>query len=489
MLICARTCVVHATAAVTVHPRPAVLKMLEKEIDLNRLSAVQFVPGGLIRLTFKDPDDMASLVESGFINLDGVECSVTNSDRPHTLVYIHHYPAEGDDAILCEDFKTFGKVFFCKRQAFMGRPHLLTGSRILTMSMEKPIPAQITIDGYPVRIWYRGIKPFCSICKTMGHKAADCPFNGKCRECGEAGHLARNCPSRRTGNVWGSTPYVVPPAADFPPISSGDVANLPGNVPCPPNESVDLPSEEMVISAPGEASNNEISNLNNVPKQSEASEINSVPNNSIAGQNTSLVNNSESGQSTGPLVNDSVMSGQSTSPIVIDNVRSGQSTSTLVKSSQSTGELFIDNVKSGQSTSSLVKSGQSTSEIVKSGQSTSKLVKFGQSTSKIVKSGQSTTNTSVGQSVTNVDDDITEFSSQDSTPVQGSESPDISEFSSPLTRSMSSDGFEVVSRKRSKKRVMVPSHTQLASTVSKRTRAVPNLPSRKGKPQPQPWLS
>ncbi|PFX29488.1 Transposon TX1 uncharacterized 149 kDa protein [Stylophora pistillata] len=183
VLVCARTCVVHATAAVTVFFRPDVLKMLEKAVDFGKLSAVQFVPRGLIRLTFKDPDYKASLVERGMLNINGGECSVTNSDRPHTLVYIHHYPAEGDDEILCDDFKHFGKVVFCKRQTFMGRPDLLTGSRILKMSLEKPILAEVTIDGYPVRIWYRGIKPFCSICKVMGHKAADCAFNGKCMRC------------------------------------------------------------------------------------------------------------------------------------------------------------------------------------------------------------------------------------------------------------------------------------------------------------------
>lgn len=90
-----QTCVVHATAAVMVFSRPNVLKMLEKVVDFEKLSAVQFVPRGLIRLTFKDPDDKASLVERGMLNINGEECSVTNSDRPHTLVYIHHYHAEG----------------------------------------------------------------------------------------------------------------------------------------------------------------------------------------------------------------------------------------------------------------------------------------------------------------------------------------------------------------------------------------------------------
>ena len=42
----------------------------------------------------------------------------------------------------------------------------------------------------------------------MGHKAADCQHNGKCRECGEASHLARACLSRRGGRVWGDGPIL-----------------------------------------------------------------------------------------------------------------------------------------------------------------------------------------------------------------------------------------------------------------------------------------
>ncbi|XP_022802581.1 hybrid signal transduction histidine kinase L-like [Stylophora pistillata] len=224
----------------------------------------------------------------------------------------------------------------------------------------------------------------------------------------------------------------------------------------------------MVISVSGEAScNNETNSLIKEPKESEASEVNCISNNSTSGQSTSQVNNSKSGQSTTPIVNESSKSSQSTRPIV-NSSKSGQNTSQIDNSS-----------KSGQSTSQIVnssKSGQSTNQVVNSSSN------YGQSTTKVV----NVSNISV---VVDIEEDNTEFSSQDSTPVQGSESPDISEFSSPLTRSVSSDGFEIVTRKRPKKRVMVPSQAQLYSAVSKPTKAVPNLPNRKGKPQPQPWLS
>lgn len=150
---------------------------------------------------------------------------MTPSDRPYTIVYVHHFQAEGDDALLLEEFSRFGKIKASKHQHFAGRPNLLTGSRVLTMSLSKQIPAEVFIGSYPTRVWYRGMAPFCQICKSMGHKAADCEHNGKCRECGEAGHLARACPSRRGGRAWGVVPVPASatPMADaqsFPPLGA-----------------------------------------------------------------------------------------------------------------------------------------------------------------------------------------------------------------------------------------------------------------------------
>ena len=203
---CSNTCVVHVPAAIISHEKSRVLSFLEEVVDFNKLSAVQFIPRGLIRLTFKELADKERLVSQGSIVLENVECDVTPSDRPYTMVYVHHYPAEGDDALLLEQFRRFGKIVATKHQHFSGRPSLLTGSRILTMSLSQQIPAEVFVDSYPTRVWYRGMAPFCQICKSMGHKAADCEHNGKCRECGEASHLARACPSRRGGRAWGVVP-------------------------------------------------------------------------------------------------------------------------------------------------------------------------------------------------------------------------------------------------------------------------------------------
>lgn len=139
---CVNTCVVHAPAGLMNHERTKVLSMLEGVLDITKLSAVQFLPQGLIRLTFKESADKDNLVELGKLIIDGHDCDVTNSDRPNTTVYVHHFPAEGDDNKLTAEFGHYGKIISVKRQTFLRKPNLLTGTRIITMSLTKPIPAQ-----------------------------------------------------------------------------------------------------------------------------------------------------------------------------------------------------------------------------------------------------------------------------------------------------------------------------------------------------------
>lgn len=92
VFLCANTCVVYAPVAIVAHEKSRVLSMLEE--------VVQFFPKGLIRLTFKDPADKYRLASQGSVMLDNIECSVTPSDRPNSLVYVHYFPAEGDDILL-----------------------------------------------------------------------------------------------------------------------------------------------------------------------------------------------------------------------------------------------------------------------------------------------------------------------------------------------------------------------------------------------------
>ena len=236
---------IHASEMMANYDKARVIALLRESIDFERLSAIQFCPRGLIRITFKNASDKEDFARMGSLALDGHDLSVTSSDKPPSLVYVHYFPAEGDDALICDELRKYGEVIGIKHQNFSGIPGLLTGSRILTMVLSDPIPAEFRIDDYPVRVWYRGIPPFCQICKVNGHKAADCQFNGKCRRCGSPDHKAHACT-----RPWGQSvvpmevavPVVVPdpPETVVPAVSDSSVLD----------EGADEPVEDVEDEAP-----------------------------------------------------------------------------------------------------------------------------------------------------------------------------------------------------------------------------------------------
>ena len=224
---CVKTCVIHASEMMASYDKDRMIVLLREHIDFGRLSAIQFCPRGLIRITFKNASDKDDFARMGSLVLDGHDLSVTSSDKPPSLVYVHYFPAEGDDALIRDELSKYGEVIGIKHQSFSGIPSLLTGSRILTMSLSDPVPAEFRIDDYPVRVWYRGIPPFCQICKVNGHKAVDCQFNGKCRKCGSPDHKAHACVRQSVVPTEAAVPEAVPdPSGAVVPVVSESSAGL-----------------------------------------------------------------------------------------------------------------------------------------------------------------------------------------------------------------------------------------------------------------------
>ena len=254
VLECVKTCVIHASVLVASYEKARVIELLRECLDFEELSAIQFCPRGLIRVTFKDVADKEDFVRVGSLTLDGHDLSVTSSDKPYSLVYVHYFPVEGDDALIRDELGKYGEVINIKHQSFSGIPGLLTGSRVLTMVLSDPVPAEFRIDDFPVRVWYKGIPPFCQICKISGHKAADCQFNGKCRRCGSPDHKAHACT-----RPWGqpavpmevAVPVVVPDPSETVVPAVGEVSvEDAGSVSAPTGVPVPSPSGCVLGTAP-----------------------------------------------------------------------------------------------------------------------------------------------------------------------------------------------------------------------------------------------
>ena len=68
---CVKTCVIHASEMVASYEKARVITLLRECIYFDGLSAIQFCPRGLIRVTFKDAADKEDFVRVGSLMLDG----------------------------------------------------------------------------------------------------------------------------------------------------------------------------------------------------------------------------------------------------------------------------------------------------------------------------------------------------------------------------------------------------------------------------------
>ena len=129
----------------------------------------------------------------GRFNIRKHECTVQATGHPQVDVYVHYYPFEAPDEDILDALSKFGQIKNLRYQSFPGYPNVKTGSRIVKMVVEREIPSQLTIRGFPCRFWYKEQPLRCNICRGIGHLAASCPNKGLCRRCKEPGHTAGQC--------------------------------------------------------------------------------------------------------------------------------------------------------------------------------------------------------------------------------------------------------------------------------------------------------
>ena len=189
---------------------PGILVNLGKEA----VHSVQFLPWGSFRASFSSPEHKVRIESKGRFNIGSHECVVQATGPPQVDVYVHYYPFEAPDADIRSVVSKFGQIKGLRYQSFPGYSNVKTGSRIVRMVVEREIPSQQSIRGYPCRVWYKGQPIRCNICREVGHLAASCPNKGLCRWCKEPGHTAGQCTK-----AWNTAQVAVPAVAG--PSSSG----------------------------------------------------------------------------------------------------------------------------------------------------------------------------------------------------------------------------------------------------------------------------
>ena len=194
---CSRTLAVHFAPAVYRSVGSAqVLPELVKSLDIANVQCIQFIPNGIVRVTFKESAQCDAALAGG-VSFRGAGLRVTPVDARTRLVYLRDLPAEVPDEPVKAFFRKFGVLHSLSPQFHPGWPDVKNGTRVAKVTLSKDLPSSVRIAGFDARLWYQGQPQSCPVCRQFGHRVRDCPLNGLCRRCQQPGHMARECPSRR----------------------------------------------------------------------------------------------------------------------------------------------------------------------------------------------------------------------------------------------------------------------------------------------------
>ena len=177
-----------------------VLPELVKSLDLPNVRGIQFMPHGIVRVTYKEPAQCDAALASG-VSFRGVLLHTAPVDSRTRLVYVRDLPVEVPSDGLKVFLRAFGVVHSVVEQTHPGMSNVYTGTRVVKVTLSKDLPSSARVSGFDVRFWYQGQPRACPVCRSYGHRVKDCPFNGVCRRCRLPGHMARECPSRSTATV------------------------------------------------------------------------------------------------------------------------------------------------------------------------------------------------------------------------------------------------------------------------------------------------
>ena len=240
---CPRTLAVHFPATIYRSTGSAqVLPDLAKSLDIANVQCIQFVPNGIVRVTFKESAQCDAALASG-VSFRGSKLRVAPVDARTRLVYVRDLPAEVPDESVSVFLRQYGVVHSLSPQFHPGLPGVKNGTRVAKVTLLKDLPTSVRIAGFDVRLWYQGQPQPCPVCRQFGHRVRDCPLNGLCRRCRQPGHMARECSSRRLS----ATVVPAPASGVDPPMSVADEEEEPDYACSPASEPGDCSGDEEVV--------------------------------------------------------------------------------------------------------------------------------------------------------------------------------------------------------------------------------------------------
>ena len=161
-------------------------------LPADKVKAVQFLRGGIVRLTFEDEVTRNDVLARG-ISFQGIQLRVVSAMSDVRSLYVRDLPVEVPDDVVSSFLASFGDVVHVTRSTYKDFPSVCDGNRIIRIVLKQDVPYFLRIADCNCRVWYARQPVQCVICRESGHVGRDCPLSGRCRRCHQPGHVARLC--------------------------------------------------------------------------------------------------------------------------------------------------------------------------------------------------------------------------------------------------------------------------------------------------------
>ena len=157
-------------------------------------------------------------------------------------VFVDHAPLQMPDQYLFELLAPYGRVLSVEHLKVKGFQNVKSGTRRVSVVINKSIPAVMKISNIQLSFCYRGQPPFCFVCQEVGHAGRDCPISRQAhRNTLNNPDLSPEDLHHKLNNVKegdlrvklnhskkiGQVPKGVPAATSSPPLLAADLPHMP----------------------------------------------------------------------------------------------------------------------------------------------------------------------------------------------------------------------------------------------------------------------
>ena len=175
------TSVIHIPAKLVGKDKiPKVRGDIVKAIGEKKVAAVQALSATKYRIAFTSSSYRHERDVNG-IHFRGVTLTPHPAYEEVKSVFVDRAPLQMPDQYLYDLLAPYGRVLSIEHLKVKGFQNVKSGTRRVSMVINKSIPAVIKISNIQLSFRYRGQPPFCFVCQEVGHAGKDCPKSRQSR--------------------------------------------------------------------------------------------------------------------------------------------------------------------------------------------------------------------------------------------------------------------------------------------------------------------